>query len=351
MPFQDITQISISPTASFQEVLSIIDEFALGFVLVVDEGGHLVGTITDGDVRRTLMQKGPSVASAAELMNVTPRTLGQDSTLEERQSFLTRNKITFVPIVDASNRVLTVAVSTHLPGKVLDDVAVVVMAGGLGSRLGELTQTTPKPLLEVDGEPILEKIVKRFRDEGLENFIFCVNYKADMIRDYFQDGDDLGVKISYVEEEKKLGTGGALSLVDVTGYNHLFVTNADILCTNTYRDMLEFHIEQSSIATMAVREHSVQIPFGVVETEGFEIKSLREKPTYTHFINAGYYVLDCEAVEHVPADEFFDMPSLFDVLHEKRKRTRIFPTQGAWIDIGRPEDLERARTTSAKGTN
>ncbi len=288
--------------------------------------------------------------TAADLMNSSPRTLKFGASNADQQSFLLRHKITFAPIIDDAGSVKAVAVSPHLPGMSLDNVAVVVMAGGLGSRLGELTRHKPKPLLEIDGEPILEKIIKRYRNDGLENFIFCVNYKADMIRDHFGSGDSLGVHIEYVEEKKRLGTGGALSLIDASPYDHFFVTNADILCSTNYREMLEFHQDQKSCATMAVREHEVQVPFGVVETEGFEIRTLREKPTYKHFINAGYYVLDRSALEHVPSGTFFDLPSLFDVLRDQKIRTRIFPTGGDWIDIGRPEDLERARkqTTETK---
>jgi NDP-sugar pyrophosphorylase family protein len=283
---------------------------------------------------------------AADLMNATPRHLPAGTSRAEQQSFLSRHRLNFVPVVNEAGVVTAVAVSSHLPGNTLDNVAVVVMAGGLGSRLGELTRQKPKPLLDIDGEPILEKIVKRYRDDGLKDFIFCVNYKADMIRDYFGSGDRLGVKIDYIEEKERLGTGGALSLIDAPQYDHFFVTNADILCTTNFRDMLEFHLDQNSHATMAVREYEIEIPFGVVETEGFEIKSLREKPTYTHFINAGYYVLNRSALAHVPRETFFDMPSLFDVLRDQKIRTRIFPTSGSWIDIGRPEDLERLRRQS-----
>ncbi|WP_299988720.1 nucleotidyltransferase family protein [uncultured Ruegeria sp.] len=345
---KDITSILVSPTDDFRRVLRIIDGSAVGFVLVVGPENRLLGTITDGDLRRAMIQNPSIDKTAADLMNKSPRVLMGGTNHADQQNFLLRNKITFAPVVDQAGSVVDVAVSSHLPGSTLDNVAVIVMAGGLGSRLGDLTRDKPKPLLEIDGEPILEKIVKRYRNDGLENFIFCVNYKADMIRDKFGTGDDLGVKIEYVEEKKRLGTGGALSLIDAAPYDQLFVTNADILCSTNYREMLEFHLDQNSCATMAVREHELEIPFGVVETEGFEIKSLSEKPTYKYFINAGYYVLDRSALDHVPGDKFFDLPSLFDVLRDQKIRTRVFPTSGDWIDIGRPEDLQRAR---AKTTN
>ncbi len=349
---RDFASILVSPTDDFRSVLQIIDDSAVGFALVVGPDNRLLGTITDGDIRRAMIQSLPFDTAAADLMNKSPRVLQVGTSHAEQQSYLSRNKITFAPVVDRAGSVVAVAVSPHLPGSSLDNVAVVVMAGGLGSRLGDLTKDRPKPLLEVDGESILEKIVKQYRNDGLQNFIFCVNYKADMIRDRFGSGTDLGVKIEYVEEKKRLGTGGALSLVDASTYDQLFVTNADILCSTNYREMLEFHLDQKSCATMAVREHEVEIPFGVVETEGFEIKSLSEKPTYKYFINAGYYVLDRCALDYVPKSTFFDLPSLFDVLRDQKIRTRIFPTSGDWIDIGRPEDLRRARNklTDFEGT-
>ncbi len=335
--------ISVSPRDSIQLVLQAIDRSALGFALVVDDANRLLGAITDGDLRRALLQGSIDGKLAQDLMNPTPKTIDWGTSQSDQQLFLSRNRVSFAPLVDANGVAMGVAVSTHLPGNNMEEVCVVVMAGGLGSRLGALTQQKPKPLIEIDGEPILQKIIKKFRNDGFNQFTISLNYKAEMIRDYFGDGQSLGVNIDYVQEKERLGTGGALSLIDHSRFDHYFVTNADILCSTNYREMLDFHLDQKSFATMAVREYDVQIPFGVVETDGFEIKSLKEKPSYKHFINAGYYVLDRAAIGHVPRDTFFDMPTLFNLLREKDIRTRIFPTSGDWIDIGRPEDLERAR--------
>ena len=339
MILQDISSLSVSPDAPRRDVLSLLDARALGFVLVTDAEGRLLGTITDGDIRRALLRD-DAVERARDFMNPSPRVLHSP---EGYSAFLARNRLTFVPMVDAEGRVLSVALAARNPGRRIEHVCVVVMAGGLGSRLGALTQDIPKPLLQVGGEPILQRIVRRFRDEGFGNFVFCLNHKADMIRDHFGDGTELGVSIEYVTEPRRMGTGGALSLIDRGDFSRFVVTNADILCSDSYREMLEFHEEQGAAATMAVREYVVEIPFGVVETNGFEIRSLREKPSFTHFINAGYYILEADALEHVTPDTFFDMPSLFDILRRQNQHTRIWPTRGDWIDIGRPEDLELAR--------
>lgn len=341
-----LSSILVAPTDDFRRVLQVINGSAVGFALVVGDDNRLLGTITDGDMRRALLREEATSTCASDLMNARPQTLQSGTSHAQQQSFMSRHRVNFAPIVDETGILKSVAIAAHLPGRTFDNVAVTVMAGGLGSRMGELTKGIPKPMLDIDGEPILAKIVKQYRDEGLKNFIFCVNYKAEVIRDYFGSGGDLGVNIEYVEESERLGTGGALSLVDASEYDHFFVTNADILCATSFREMFEFHLDQGSHATMAVREYEVDIPFGVVETEGFKIKSLREKPTYKYFINAGYYVLNSDALAHVPSGAFFDMPSLFDVLRNHKIRTRIFPTAGDWIDIGRPEDLERVRRES-----
>ena len=339
MILQDIPSISVLPDTPRREVLRILDARALGFVLVTDAGQRLLGTITDGDIRRALLRE-DGAETARDFMNPEPRVL---HTPRDYSAFLARNRLTFVPIVDADRQVLSVALAAHNPGRRIDHVCVVVMAGGLGSRLGALTRETPKPLLEIGGEPILQRIVRRFRDEGFRHFIFCVNYKAGMIQDHFGDGSDLSVHIDYITETRRMGTGGALSLIGRRDFTRFVVTNADILCSDSYREMLEFHEEQGAAATMAVREYVIEIPFGVVETNGFEIRSLREKPSFTYFINAGYYVIEAAALGHVSPDTSFDMPSLFDILRQQNERTRIYPTQGNWIDIGRPEDLDIAR--------
>lgn len=347
MLVRDPSKIMVPPTASLREILTVIDATALGFALVVDGDRRLLGTVTDGDIRRNLLRSDvPGLAQ--DVMNSHPITMPIESGEDEQHALLTERKIAFLPLIDGERRVVAIALASHPPGFKNDDVCVVIMAGGLGSRLGDLTKITPKPLLHVDGEPILERIIKRFRDDGFADFILCVNYKAEMIREAFGDGSRLGVRIDYVEEKKRLGTGGALSLIEREKFRRYFVTNADILCSTSYRELLEFHADQKAIATMAVHEHTVEIPFGVVETDGFEFRSLREKPSYTYFVNAGVYVVEQSALAHVPHNEFFDMPTIFDLLHKDRKRTRIFPTQGSWIDIGRPEDLERAHSLFKK---
>lgn len=347
MNLTDFSRLCIEPEADLVNVLKCIDKAALGFALVVSDSGVLLGTITDGDIRRSLME-GNSSNKAHELMNSAPTILrsGEDIDFD---GYLSINRLSFVPILDHDDRLVSVAIKEQLPGIALDDVCIAIMAGGLGKRLGELTKHTPKPLLEINGEPILQKIVRGFSNEGFKKFVFCVNYKSHMIEEYFGDGSQFGIEIEYVRESKQLGTGGAMSLVNRKDYRRFFVTNADILSSSSYRDMLDFHKREGSMATMAVREHTVDIPFGVVEVNGLEIVGLKEKPSFTYFINAGFYLIEAEVLDYIPKEKFFDMPTLFSLLENLKNPTRIFPTKGDWIDIGRPEDLERAKMVSKQG--
>lgn len=341
---QNWQRVRVAADTPLLDIFRVINEQALGFVLVC-EGDVLVGAITDGDIRRALVRRHDLGLVGRDIMNPRPISLPASVSRKERASFQQRFKLSFLPIVDEVGRVTEVLLSEALPGNRDDATTVVLMAGGLGSRMGDLTRTVPKPLLEVNGEPIIETIIKRFRDEGFGRFIAAVNYLADVVIDRLGDGRRLGVEIEYVREPKRLGTAGALSLIDAATLKppRLIVTNCDVLCATSYRLMLQFHVEHGSLATMAVKQHRIDIPFGIVEVDGFEIRSQREKPVYNYLINAGFYVLNAEALALVPKDTFFDMPDLFAAVRAGGGSTVVYPTSDQWIDIGRPEDLERAR--------
>jgi NDP-sugar pyrophosphorylase family protein len=217
------------------------------------------------------------------------------------------------------------------------------MAGGLGSRLGQLTIETPKPMLNVGSKPMLQHLIEQFREQGFRKFIFCVNYKKNVIRNYFSNGDKLGVQISYVEEEKRLGTAGALSLITPAIQVPYFVINADILVNIDYMQLLNFHLKSKSLATMCVREFQMQVPYGVINSNtNNELVSLDEKPHISFDVNAGIYLLDPSIKDFIPKNQFFDMPSLFEILISKSLQTSVFQINDYWRDIGHKEDLEQA---------
>ena len=217
------------------------------------------------------------------------------------------------------------------------------MAGGLGTRLRPLTQDTPKPLLKVGNKPILETIIENFAKYGFVNITISVNYKADMIKEYFGDGSALGVNIDYIEESKRLGTAGALSLIKERPQEPFFVMNADLLTNVNFEHLLDFHLLERSVATMCVREYDYQVPYGVIETDGSLITSIKEKPLHKFFVNAGIYTLSPQVFEYIPKDEFYDMPTLFEDIIANNLKSVSFPIHEYWLDIGRMEEFEQAQ--------
>lgn len=218
------------------------------------------------------------------------------------------------------------------------------MAGGLGTRLRPLTQDIPKPLLKVGNKPILETIIKNFANHGFVNITISLNYKGEMIKDYFGDGSNFGVNIDYVEENMRLGTAGALSLIENKPNEAFFVMNADLLTDVNFSHLLDFHSFSNSDATMCVREYEYQVPYGVIEVEESNVTSIVEKPIQKFFVNAGIYVLSPKVFDYIPKNEFYDMPTLFNTFIEKEKRVISFPIHEYWLDIGRMSDFEQAQS-------
>jgi NDP-sugar pyrophosphorylase family protein len=219
---------------------------------------------------------------------------------------------------------------------------VVLMVGGLGERLRPLTNDKPKPLLNVGNKPILETIIANFSRYGFKNIILSVNYKSEMIEEYFGDGSAFGTKIEYVRENKRMGTAGALSLIKDELTKPFFVMNGDLLTNINFEHMLEYHRKNHSVATMGVREYDFQVPYGVVNVKGHLISSIEEKPVQRFFVNAGIYILSSDVLKIIPEDSYFDMPTLFEKLIADKQAAVSFPIREYWLDIGRMSDFEQA---------
>jgi NDP-sugar pyrophosphorylase family protein len=222
------------------------------------------------------------------------------------------------------------------------------MAGGRGTRLGTQTENCPKPLLLVAGRPILEHIINRAQAEGFTHFVIAINYLGYMIEEYFGDGRKMGVKIDYLREEKPLGTAGALTLFEELPNLPIVVTNGDVITEIRYAAILDFHEKQGAAATMAVRSHEWQNPFGVVQIQGVEIISYDEKPIYRSNVNAGVYVLDPAVLKFIPKSEAFDMPSLLEIAGKNSERIVAYPVHEQWLDVGRPKDLQQAENQATR---
>jgi dTDP-glucose pyrophosphorylase len=348
---EEIWRQAIVPAeATIQQVVSNLDKVAIKIVLVVNVAGELEGTISDGDIRRGLL-KGLSLDSRIESVIhrnafVVPPEMGRDMVMQ----LMVANKIQQIPVVDERHHV----VGVHL----WDDIAtaptrtnlMVIMAGGMGKRLLPHTENCPKPMLLVAGKPMLELIIERAKLEGFSHFVLAIHYLGQMVEDYFGNGERLQVQIDYLHENSPLGTAGALGLLNPRPEAPFVVTNGDVITDIRYGELLDFHIRHEAAATMAVRVHEWQHPFGVVQTEGIEIVGFDEKPVARSHINAGVYVLAPEALSVLDSDVHCDMPTLFERLQAQIKRIVAYPMHEPWLDVGREEDLEVARTTISKNS-
>jgi dTDP-glucose pyrophosphorylase len=332
----------ISPTTTVRSALEIINEMGSQIALVVDESGHLLGTVSDGDVRRALLGGQTLSSLVKDVMYPNPTTVRDIDDRQARLTKMRRNALHQMPVLDIRGVVVGLeTVDDYLTTPERDE-HVVIMAGGLGSRLHELTRDTPKPMLRVGSRPILETIVRGFADQGFRNFYLAVNYKAEQIEAHFGDGTELGIRVEYLREERRMGTAGALSLLPQRPTKPFIVTNADLLTKENYGYMLDQHIEAGADATMGVREYEMQVPFGVVVERNGRIQSIEEKPIQRFTVSSGMYVLSPRALDLVPAGQFFDMPSLFDAMVANGFMTRAHRINGYWLDIGRLPDFERA---------
>jgi len=340
---KNIDKIKVTPSSSIKEALKIIDTGAIKIALVVDNEDKLVGTLTDGDIRRALLNGKTLEDTIENVYFKNPTTITKMTPKEEIISICTSKKMHQIPVLDEQKRVLDILMLDELLKPKIYSNRVILMLGGLGTRLRPLTENTPKPMLEIGGKPIVETIINRFKAQGFKNFVFCVNYKAEIIKKYFKDGKDFGINIEYVHENQRMGTAGALSLLQKKPNEPFFVMNGDLLTTVNFAYMLEYHLENRATATMGVREYEYQVPFGVVNSIGNEIQSIEEKPTYKFFVSAGIYILEPMALEYIPKDKFYDMPTLFEEIIKDKKSAISFPIKEYWCDIGRLEELQNAQ--------
>lgn len=323
------------------DTMKIIDDSSLQFAVVVDEEQHLLGTVTDGDIRRGILRGEGLDVTITSIMNPNPISARSGQKYHKYKQLMKSKMLKQLPIVDENNRIINILFTDNIE-TTLNKNTVVLMLGGLGTRLRPLTNDTPKPMLRVGNKPILETIIEGFKQYGYTNFIFSVNYKKEVIQDYFQNGEAFDVTIEYIEEDKKMGTAGALSLLKSRPTKPFFVMNGDLLTQINFDQLMQFHMEHDSVATMCVREFEYQIPYGVIETDGTDLVTIKEKPIHRSFVNAGIYVLNPDVLDYIPQDEFYDMPSLFEKLIEENSKTSVFPIREYWLDIGQMDDFNKA---------
>lgn len=335
--------VIVLPETPLADAIAKVDASGLQVALVLAWDGQLLGVLTDGNVRRAILAGKSLQVPVSEVMNPHPTVMPASTPRDEMLALMRRASIHHIPLIDDVQRVVGLATLDELIGVADRPNWVVLMAGGLGTRLQPLTDDCPKPLLIVGGKPILETILESFAEQGFKQIFLSVNYKAEMIRDHFGAGERWGVQLDYLHEDTRLGTAGALSLLPKKPTAPIVVMNGDLLTRTSFDKLLQFHQAQGAAATMAVREYDFQVPYGVVRLDGARIEAIEEKPVQRFFVNAGIYALSPEALDHLPAKIFFDMPTLFEQLIAAGKATAAYPLREYWLDIGRLEEFERAQ--------
>jgi dTDP-glucose pyrophosphorylase len=344
-PSEQLWRQAILPaSATIGQAIHNLDQIAIKIVLVVNEAGVLEGTLSDGDIRRGLL-KGLDLNSPIDSIIhrnalVVPPEMARELVLQ----LMVANKIQQVPVVDEQHHVVSLHLWDEINTPPTRPNLMVIMAGGMGKRLRPHTEKCPKPLLPVAGKPMLEHIIDRAKREGFNHFVLAIHYLGHMIEAHFGNGERLDVQINYLREKSLLGTAGALSLLDSLPDAPFVVTNGDVITDIRYGELLDFHIRHTGAATMAVRVHEWQHPYGVVQTQGVEIVGFEEKPIALSHINAGVYVLEPEALSYLVTDAHCDMPTLFERLQAKAQRTVAYPMHEPWLDVGRTDDLKQANT-------
>lgn len=340
--------ILLKPTSTIKEALKIIDNGGVQIALVIDEDEKLIGILTDGDIRRGLLNNLSLNDRIETIISKNPVVCKIEDTKEMILDIAVANKIYQIPILDNEGKLVGVEEVDELLKPQNKSNKVVLMVGGLGTRLRPLTEHTPKPMLKVGNKPILETIILNFKKYGFTNIILSVSYKSEIIEKYFGDGLKFGVSIEYIHEKKRMGTAGALSLIREKLAEPFFVMNGDLLTNVNFEYMLEYHLKNSSIATMGIREYDFQIPYGVVNTSNKKILSIDEKPVHKFFVCGGIYILDKSVLDIIPYNEFYDMPTLFEKLIKNDIKSISFLIREYWIDIGKIEEYEKANNEYSK---
>ena len=326
--------------SSIKEAVELLQECKIKVIVIITDDNKVIGTITDGDIRRGLLQNISLSNDCSTIMNKNPRcALDSDSTLINE--LLTKNKLSVV-IVDKDNKFIGIESSIRVNKKLSKKNTVVIMAGGEGKRMMPLTLSTPKPLLYIKDKPILHKIIQSLSDYGFTNIIISVRYMGDDIKNYFGDGKKFNTNISYIEEKDPLGTAGSLSLLQNNYEGPLIVMNGDLMTSINYDQLLKFHEKSNKEITLCTVNYDILIPFGTINLNDTELMKLEEKPIKSYLINAGIYVIEKNVINKMKKGEYVDMTTLIDQ-YIKKKSVSVFPLHEHWLDIGNPENLKKAQ--------
>ncbi len=357
-----LKKVVISPELSIADAIPVLDRAGWGVLLLCDAQRKLLGVVTDGDVRRAVMrgisfdQPCLSIAStqpivayakaSAEMPGAAPAISAADALqiMDHSHSFLVNQ----LPVVDEQGQVVDLIMRSDLVAQSDLGVSAVIMAGGFGKRLQPLTEDLPKPMLPVGDRPLMERMIEHLRQSGIQQVNITTHYLSEKIAEHFGDGDAWGVKINYVTEDRPLGTAGALNLLPNPD-QPLLVVNGDILTNLDFRALMAYHQKNGADLTVAVRQYSLQVPYGVLECEGVRVLQVREKPRYTFLVNAGVYLLQPAVLAYIPSGQRFDMTDLIESLIQAGRLVCNFPIVEYWLDIGQLEDYQQAKKDMESG--
>ena len=338
----DIKRLKLSEDSSIKEALELIGSERVRLGVVLSKDDKFLGIISDSNIRKALVNGFKIDDSIKEIYTKNPLTISLKTSKKKLLELSAKTDIYDFPVLDDEGRLVEIrSIASILNQKHKNKV--ILMAGGLGTRLAPLTKKTPKPMLKVGKKPILETIINRFLNQGFEDFILCVNYKRKLIEDYFKDGKDFSANISYIRERKKLGTAGALSLLKQDFKDSFIVMNADILTDLDFSELLKAHKKSKALMSVCLREFSQQIPYGVIELNKGFVSDIKEKPEQKFLVSAGIYVLEKEVLSFLDKNEYLDMPSLIQKLVSlDSKNVFSYLVNEYWIDIGRLSEYKKA---------
>jgi len=340
----DLNNLVTTENISILNAMTLIDKNTKKMLIVVDESKKIIGTITDGDIRRAIL-KGLLVSTPIkEVYNRNYSCVNDSVGTNEIKRIFIEKKINLIPIVN-ENRVLInyIEIDDLINFDILEkENFVLIMAGGMGTRLKPLTDNIPKPMLKVGKKPILQIIIEQFFNYGFRNFIISVNYKADIIESYFRDGSDFNVNIKYVREKERLGTAGAIALAENYLDKPFFVMNGDVLTNVNFYNLLQFHLDNKNDMTIGSRIYETEIPYGVININQSNVTSLLEKPIVSYMVNGGIYVLNPSLVKEIPKGDYFDITQLINIMLNNNNKIGSFPITDYWMDIGKIEDYYKA---------
>lgn len=340
---QNIGGLIVTGEATVLDALAIIDRRDEKVALVAAGDRYLLGVVTDGDIRRHLLRGGGLNAPVREVMNPEP-VVAKSSWDHHSALLLMRARgLRQIPVSDDQGRIVGIYVGPERLTTPRIDTPVMVMAGGRGVRLRPFTNTVPKPMLEIGGKPMLEIIVERLVLQGFHRFYMSLHYLPEVIMSHFGDGESWGCSIEYLVEEAPLGTGGALGLLPGEIEGDVLVTNGDVITNLDYSEMLTFHRQHLADLTLCTRLHEIEVPFGVITQSDRRVKQIVEKPVHRTLVNTGVYVVGEAARRRVEPDRWLQMTDLISALIDDARPVGSFTTDADWMDVGRPDDLQRVR--------